>query len=380
MKRIPVTVVSGYLGSGKTTLILNILKARKYNRTGLIVNDFSEKNVDADILEKSPYLKETDQLIPISNGSISSDLMPQLEDALFELGQSQEVDYILVEDSGIATPRAIAQLITQARDDKGNNLSDFTRLDSMVTVADSYRLAQQFNPSQGRYNDDFLESNQLIIKQIEYCDVLILNKLDLITESEHRYITNMLRTIQPNARLIETTFSKVIQDYILDTQLFDESKTVLDDLDTECLSNLTSKKTLDLGIESFVYRRRRPFHPKRLDSWLNQWPPQITRCKGVMWLVTQPSEVFKVSQSGRAMDIIPSGYWIAALKQWEIDKLFTIRPHLHDLWHERFGDRMTELVFIGKDMNKNQIIEDLDHCLYLDNEDIPYHTDPFKYS
>ncbi|MCC5890530.1 MAG: GTP-binding protein [Alkalibacterium sp.] len=248
----------------------------------------------------------------------------------------------------------------------------------MITIADAQRLAQQFDPEIGKYNHEFLDSNQLIIKQIEYCDILLFNKLDLVADREKQYLTNLLRTLQPNARFIETTFSQVSQEQIIDTYLFDSTKPLLEDDDTDDLSDRKDTEAGDLGIESFVYRRRRPFHPARFDAWLDRWPRQVSRCKGVMWLITQPDDVFKVSQSGRAMDIIPSGYWIASLKQWEIDKMFDIRPHLQDIWHERFGDRMIELVFIGKDMDKKHIIESLDQCLYLDTEVIPYQSDPFR--
>lgn len=379
MTKTPITVVSGYLGSGKTTFILNCLKNRVHERMGLIINDVSEKNVDADTIARSPYFTEKDKLIPLSKGSISSNLLPDLEKALIELAYSDSVDYIFVEGSGIATPQSIAQLIMQGQDEKGKQLSETLRIDSMITIADAQRLAQQFDPEIGKYNDAFLDSNQLIIRQIEFCDILLFNKLDLVAEKEKQYVTHLLRTLQPNARFIETTFSQVSPETVIDTYLFDPDKPLLEADDTEDLSDRKDLEAGGWGIESFVYRRRRPFHPERFDAWLDRWPKQISRCKGVMWLITQPNDVFKLSQSGRAMDIIPSGYWIASLKQWEIDKLFDIRPHLHDIWHERFGDRMIELVFIGKDMDKQHIIDTLDQCLYMDNELIPYQTDPFKY-
>lgn len=378
MERIPVTIISGYLGSGKTTLLLNILEQRKQARFGFIVNDFSEKNVDADTIERSAFFTEEDVLIPISSGSISTNLTAQLEQALKTLVHEHNVDAVYIEGSGIATPEKIAQIVLHSEVDDKKELNNFLRIDSMITVADGSRLAQQFDPANGKFNDEYIDSNQLITRQIEFCDILLFNKLDLITDNEKNYLKHLLRQLQPTARFIETTFSNVAIEDITNTYLFDESKPLKDTLDTEDLSEQGISEADTLGIESFVYKRRRPFHPARFDAWLDQWPPQITRCKGVMWLITQPNHVFKISQSGRAMDIIPSGYWIASLKQWEIEKLFEIRKHLKDIWHERFGDRMTELVFIGKDMDKQQIIHDLDQCLYLDNEAIPYFNDPFQ--
>ncbi|EXJ23071.1 putative metal chaperone, involved in Zn homeostasis, GTPase of COG0523 family [Alkalibacterium sp. AK22] len=376
MKHIPVTVLSGYLGSGKTTYLLNALENRTHQRLGIIVNDFSQKNVDADIIKRSPYFKKTDVLIPLSDGSISSDLLPELEAALFQLALFENVDHIFIEASGVATPRTLAQLVTQAVNAENVKLSDLTHLRAMVTVVDSARISQQFDQKNGKYNHAFLDSNQLIINQIEYCDLLVLNKLDLVTKKDRQYILDLLQTLQPSAQLIQTTFSQVSTDLLFDTQLFDHSQKLLDDWDTEDLSQ--RERQARGGIESFVYHRRRPFHPERLDAWLDRWPQAVTRCKGVLWLITQPETVIKISQSGRAMDIVPAGYWIASLKTWEIEKMFDVRPHLKDIWHERFGDRMTELVFIGKDMDKDLITEGLDQCLYRDDENPADIQDVFK--
>lgn len=378
MHRIPVTVVSGYLGSGKTTFLLHMLEHRKHERIGFIINDFSEKNVDADLIERSPYFSDKDVLLPISNGSISSTLIEELEQALLSLVQDYQVDYIFIEGSGIATPEKIAQTVLHTETKEGNLFKEYLQLDAMITIADGSRLAQQFDPMNGRFNEEYMDSNQLIVRQIEFCNILVFNKLDLITETERIHLKAFIRQLQPQATFLETTFSRVPLEDVLYTELFDEDRPIKDTFDTEEINNIEENQSSTLGIESFVYRRRRPFHPARFDAWLDRWPREVTRCKGVMWLVTQPNNVFKISQSGRAMDIIPSGYWIASLKTWEIEKMFEVRPHLKDIWHERFGDRMIELVFIGKDMHKNQIIHDLDQCLYLDNEPIPYQNDPFQ--
>ncbi|MBZ2201519.1 MAG: GTP-binding protein [Lentilactobacillus hilgardii] len=376
--RIPVTVISGYLGAGKTTLILHLLKCKEHRRVGIIVNDLAAVNVDEKMIEKNPYFSQADRLIALTNGSISGNLRQRLVDAVYDLAASGDVDLILIESSGIVQPDMVAKFISRGKNTDGRRLSDSCRLDTNVTIVDGFRVLQQFMPGIGEYNQDFTQSNQLIINQIEFCDVLLFNKTDLLTNEQQLYLKKFIRQLQPRAKFLETRFAVVPVSKVVNTRLFDE-KTELKDYDrSDDLSHFSEHHDLKFGIESFVYRRRRPFNPKRFNDWLDQWPPEITRCKGVMWLITQPERVFNISQSGRAMDIIPSGYWIASMKKWEIKKMFTVRKHLREIWDERFGDRMIELVFIGQNMNKETIIHDLDACLMREDEVVTLRDDPFR--
>ncbi|AIQ46531.1 hypothetical protein R70723_12115 [Paenibacillus sp. FSL R7-0273] len=378
MSRVPVTVISGYLGSGKTTLLLHLLLCKEQLRIGLIVNDLAEVNVDAKTIEKSEFFTEKDRLVVMSSGSISSDLKTELIEAVYYLAASGEVDLIIVEASGVALPQLIANTIINGVTHDGVPLNTVSRLDTNVTVVDGYRILGQFTSEDGMYNDEYVDSNQLIINQIEFCDVLVFNKIDLLTPNEKDYLTSFVRKIQPKASFIETSFSRVLVKDVLNTGLFDEMAGIQDVLDTEDLNEFIENEADQLGIQSFVYRRREPFHPVRLDQWLDRWPREVTRCKGVMWLITQAETVFKISQSGRAMDIIPAGYWIASLNSDEIRQLFAAREGLKEIWDARFGDRMIELVFIGKDMDKEQIIQDLDACLVQEDEVVNSSEDPFK--
>lgn len=369
---IPITIISGYLGSGKTTLIQHILKCKENRRIGIIVNDFSELNIDEKLIRNSIHFTEEDKLISLADGLISGSLSERLNDAIYNLANSKEVDLILVESSGIARPDKIAQAVSDGETSKGKLLSENTVLDTTVTIVDGYRLLQQFTPENGRFNDTFNDSNILIINQIEFCDVLLFNKADLLTKEEKTYLLNMVKKLQPDAKFIESTFSQVPLSSVIETKLYNKEKTIrqFNNVDIENEANT-------YGITSFVYRRRAPFHPERFDEWLNQWPKEVSRCKGVIWVVTQPNTVIKISQAGRAMDIIPSGYWIASLKKWEVEKLFTIREGLKEIWDQEYGDRMIELVFIGRGMNKEKIVEELDNCLVQKGESIVALTDPF---
>ncbi|WP_042198837.1 CobW family GTP-binding protein [Paenibacillus camerounensis] len=378
MSRVPVTVISGYLGSGKTTMLLHLLLCKEHLRIGLIVNDLAEVNVDAKTVEQSEFFTDKDRLVVMSSGSISSDLKRDLIEAVYYLAASGEVDLIIVEASGVALPQLIANTIINGVTRDGMPLRTISRLDTNVTVVDGYRILGQFSSQDGMYNEDYADSNQLIINQIEFCDVLVFNKIDLLAQNEKEYLTSFIRKIQPRANFIETSFSRVIVKDVLNTGLFDESNGIQDFLDTEDLSEFVENEADQLGIHSFVYRRREPFHPVRFDEFLDRWPREVTRCKGVMWLITQAETVFKISQSGRAMDIIPAGYWIAALSPDEIKQLFDAREGLKDIWDVRFGDRMIELVFIGKNMNKEQIIRELDACLVQEDESVDNNEDPFN--
>lgn len=242
--------------------------------------------------------------------------------AVNQLTKSQAVDYILIESSGIAQPDLIAKSIARGETILGEKLKEFCRLDTLVSVVDAFRLLQQFTPENGRFNMEFQSSNQVIINQIECCDVLLFNKIDLISPEEKKYLLSLIRQIQPHAKIVESTFCQFPISHVLNTHLFDEKTSF-----RQIASHLDNSSQIEkeLAIQSFVYCRREPFHPERFDAWLNRWPKEIIRCKGVVWFVTQPNNAIKISQSGRAIDTSHSGYWIASLKQWEVEQMMKIR-------------------------------------------------------
>ncbi|MCO7127864.1 GTP-binding protein [Sporolactobacillus shoreicorticis] len=381
MTRVPVTIFSGFLGSGKTTLLLHLLQHRSPNkRIGLIINDMAEVNIDEKTIRRSPFFTADDRLIALTGGSISTDLVSALQRAVYELASSKKVDLILIETSGISRPQLVVKKLVRGKNQNGKMIRDVARVDTTITVVDAARLASLLTPEQGTFDAAYVDTNQLIMNQIDFCNVLIINKTDQLSADSLAYLQNAAQALQPEAHLIMTTFGRVAPEALINTHRFDERQTIPDADDTEELSVLQQNEAAQIGIRSFVYRRRHPFHPLRLDAWLDQWPKEIIRCKGVMWLATQPTTVFKVSQSGRAMDIVPVGYWIAMLKPDEIQKMFQIRKGLSDIWDPRFGDRMIELVFIGKGMDRDKIIKDLDYCLYQDGEAVAFQQDPFRQS
>lgn len=373
--KIPITVVSGYLGSGKTSLLLHLLKCKEQRRMGVIVNDVAAVNVDAKTIEQSPFFTADDQLLPLQSGSISNDLREPLIEAVAELAQSNRVDYIVVEASGIAQPDLIAKYLSQGSTSSDEPLHQFCRVDTMVSVVDAYRLLQQFMPENGKFNEEFQVSNQVIVNQIECCDVLLFNKIDLVTDEEKRYLLSLVKQLNPAVKIIESTYCQIPIRQVMATNLFHAKQAFERFENSHSSSNQIAEA---FAVQTFVYQRRAPFHPERFDAWLNRWPKEVIRCKGVVWFSTQPANVIKISQAGRAMDITHSGYWIAALKPWEIEKMHTIRPHLTAIWDPQYGDRMIELVFIGTKLNQQKIIQELDDCLMKTHETLVGVEDPFQ--
>ncbi|MFC6465126.1 CobW family GTP-binding protein [Marinilactibacillus sp. GCM10026970] len=256
---IPITVVSGYLGSGKTTLIKHILKCKESKRIGIIVNDFAEINLDEQTLLKDPFFTAQDQIISLKDGSISGRLREQLVEAVYKMAASQEVDVILIESTGIGQPDKIAKALSKGGTDKGQQLSEVARLDTNVTIVDGFRLLQQFSPENGQFDEDYTESNLLIINQIEFCDVLIFNKTDLLEEKDKTELICLVKEIQPNTAFYETQFSQVTIQSVIHTKRFDEKQTIKQ---FDQVNRYEKNSENELGIESFVYRRREPFHPE----------------------------------------------------------------------------------------------------------------------
>ncbi|EGG35723.1 GTP-binding protein [Paenibacillus sp. HGF5] len=375
--RIPVTVLSGYLGSGKTTVLNHVLHNREGLKVAVIVNDMSEVNIDADLVRGEGSLSRTDEkLVEMSNGCICCTLREDLVQEVQKLAQEKRFDYILIESTGISEPVPVAQTFVYPDEVSGVQLSDLARLDCMVTVVDANRFWKDFSSGQSLLDrkeamgeEDTREVVDLLIDQIETCDVLLLNKCDLVSEDELAKVEGILRKLQPSAKLIRTVKGQVAPAEILNTGLFDFDKA---SQSPGWIQELQKEEhvpeTDEYGISSFVYRRRRPFHPERLAAFMSYWPEEVVRAKGIAWLAVREDVAASVSQAGPSIQFGPAGYWVAALTEQEQQELLRSEPDVRTKWDNVWGDRMTELVMIGIGMEQEQIERELDECLLTDRE------------
>ncbi|EHS57736.1 GTP-binding protein [Paenibacillus sp. Aloe-11] len=376
-KAMPVTVLSGYLGAGKTTILNHVLNNRDGMKVAVIVNDMSEVNIDAELVKKEGGLSRTEEkLVELSNGCICCTLREDLLLEVKKLAEQGEFDYILIESTGISEPVPIAQTFTYADEATGIDLSSLAKLDCMVTVVDANRFWHDFESGetlldrrQATGEDDMRDVSDLLIDQIETCDVLILNKCDLVQPAELDKLEGVLRKLQPEAKIIRTTKGQVAPSDILNTGLFDFDKASQSagwirelELDSH------TPETDEYGIHSFVYRRRRPFHPARLAEFMSYWPQEVVRAKGLVWIATPQDWAASISQAGPSIQFGPAGSWLAALSEEERQEIVAADPEALDNWDEQWGDRMNEIVMIGIGMEQSDLEEELDQCLLNDTE------------
>ncbi len=398
----PVLLLTGYLGSGKTTLLNRILTNERGIRFAVIVNDIGEVNIDASLIQKGGIVdQQDDSLVALQNGCICCTLQTDLIEQLSGIVAMQRFDYIVIEASGICEPGPIAQTICSfpAMEERYTR-HGIPRLDCIVTVVDALRMQDEFQCGEGllRPNLDEEDIENLVIQQIEFCNIVLLNKADLVSEEELERVSHIIHALQPQAAIIPCSFGNVPLEKIIHTGMFDFERVATSAVwiheiehhheeehehhhhehhhhedghechDPHCHCHHHHHhgegEALEYGIETFVYYRRRPMDLGRFDHFVaRQWPRSIIRAKGICYFRNERDTCYVFEQAGKQVQMKNAGQWYATMPQPELDQMLAHDAGLRADWDEQYGDRMQKIVFIGQHMNREEIIRQLDECL-----------------
>lgn len=385
---IPVLLLTGYLGSGKTTLLNRILSNRRGIRFAVIVNDIGEVNIDADLIQKGGIVGQNDSgdLVALQNGCICCTLRGDLMKQISDLAESRKFDYIVIEASGVCEPAPIAQTICAMHDmfDPAAVTNVRPSLDCIVTVVDALRMKSEFGCGENleKENIDEEDIENLIIEQIEFCNIILLNKISEVSKEEVEKIKAVIRALQPKAKILECDYADIDLSEIIDTQMFDfesvatsatwvneiEKHTELDEKEKEHHEHHHHHdgegEAEEYGIGTYVYFRRRPFNFIRFDRFVNlDWPKNIIRTKGVVYFSQNRDMSLLFEQAGVQKSLKEAGLWYATAPEEELIELMRQEPGLVRDWDEVYGDRMIKLVFIGRDLDREALAARLDTCL-----------------